>query len=80
LPDGDPVERPSTRFVPERGRGTQEDNKMTHKKRVRRYAPASIPEFAQEPCVFRPGSVLGGRPKGAPNKATLEIKEFVRSF
>jgi hypothetical protein len=32
-------------------------NKVTHKKRVRRYTPASIPEFAQEACVFRHGSV-----------------------
>jgi hypothetical protein len=84
-------------------------NKITHKKRVRRTPSASIPEFAQEPCVFRHGSVLygegegshmgvhrnrsgsvgrpftkgnpgGGRPKGAQNKATREIKEFARNF
>jgi hypothetical protein len=29
---------------------------------------------------FTKGNPGGGRPKGAPNKATLEIKEFARNF
>lgn len=29
---------------------------------------------------FRNGNPGGGRPKGVPNKATLEIKEFARNF
>jgi hypothetical protein len=40
-------------------------NKITHKKRVRRTPSASIPEFAQEPCVFRHGSVRYGEGEGS---------------